>query len=329
MAPARNAEERGDMEYGFGIPTRGPTADPESILAIARHGEALGFDYIAIPDHIVVPTEIASTYPYSADGSWAGKAIGGCLEQLTLMAWIAQATSRAKLLTSVMVIPYRQHVQTAKMLASIDVLSGGRVVLGVGTGWMREEFEALAAPDFDARGRVTDEYLEAFRALWEQDAPAYDGAHARVANLVFEPKPVGRIPFWIGGESAPALRRTARLGDCWYPVGTNPRFPCNTLRRYAKRVDRLHELCREEGRDPATVELAYWANWAFDQPPLAMEAGERHLFTGDAAVIAADIGGLAEIGVTRTLFNFQQPTVSATLDDLSRFAEEIRPLVGA
>ncbi len=322
-------EEPDDMEYGFSVPTRGPTSDPESILAIARHGESLGFDYICIPDHIVVPTEVASTYPYSADGVWAGKAIGSCLEQITMMAWVAQATSRAKLLSSVMVIPHRQHVQTAKMLATIDVLSGGRVVLGVGTGWMREEFEALGAPDFDARGRVTDEYLGAFRALWEQDAPAYDGDFAPVGNLVFEPKPVGRIPFWIGGESAPALRRTARLGDCWYPVGSNPRFPCNTIARYAKRVERLHGLAEGIGRDPASIELAYWANWPFDRPPLEMEAGERHLFTGDADAIAGDIEALTEQGVTRTLFNFQPPTLQATLDQLSHFAEEIRPRVTA
>jgi probable F420-dependent oxidoreductase len=317
------------MEYGFSVPTRGPIADPDSILAIARHGEALGFDYIAIPDHIVVPTEVASTYPYSADGTWAGKAMGSCFEQLTLMAWVAQATSRAKLLTSVMVIPHRQHVQTAKMLATIDVLSGGRVVLGVGTGWMREEFEALSAPDFDARGQITDEYLEAFRALWEQDKPAYAGEFAPVANLTFEPKPVSRIPFWIGGESAPALRRAARHGDCWYPVGTNPRFPCNTIARYSRRVDRLRELAADIGRDPETIELAYWANWAFDKVPLPVEDGERHLFVGDAEAIASDVSALAEVGVTRTLFNFQRPTLQATLDDLSHFAEEIRPRVTA
>lgn len=315
------------MEYGFSVPTRGPVSDPASILAIAQHGEALGFDYIAIPDHMVVPTEVGSTYPYSADGTWAGKAIGSCLEQITLMAWVAQATNRAKLLTSVMVIPHRQHVQTAKMLATLDVLSGGRVVLGVGTGWMREEFEALSAPDFDARGRVTDEYLEAFRAMWEHELPTYAGEFASVANLIFEPKPVSRIPFWIGGESAPALRRTARYGDCWYPVGTNPRFPCNTVARYRARVERLHGMASELGRDPSTIELAYWANWAFDKAPLETDGDERHLFVGDANAIASDISALAEVGVTRTLFNFQRPTLQGTLDDLSHFAEEIRPRV--
>ena len=318
------------MEYGFSIPTRGPLADPDSILAIARHGEALGFEYIAIPDHIVVPREVASTYPYSSDGSWAGRAIGACLEQPTLMAWLAQATRSVKLLTSVMVVPYRAPVHTAKILATIDVLSGGRLVLGCGAGWMREEFEAIGAPDFDARGRVTDEYLMAFRALWEQEAPEFDGEFARVGNLVFQPKPAqARVPFWIGGESAAALRRTARLGDCWFPVGSNPRFPLNTLDRYEKRVARLHGLADEEGRDPATIELAYWANWLFTELPLALEAGERHLFTGEPAAIAEDISGLAALGVTRALFNFQHPTLEATLDEISRFAEQIRPRVGA
>ena len=134
------------MDYGFNIPNRGPLADPESIATIARRAEELGYAILAVPDHIVMPLAIDSRYPYSESGEFPGGPGTDCLEQLNLMAYLAGITSKVRLLSSVMVVPHRPPVMTAKMLATIDVLSGGRVTVGCGAGWMREEFDAIPEP---------------------------------------------------------------------------------------------------------------------------------------------------------------------------------------
>ena len=149
-------------------------------------GEAMGFDYATFSDHVVIPTAIAAEYPYSASGEFPSGTRGERHEQLTEIAWIAAKTTRLRLVTSVMVVPHRPAVLTAKILSTIDVLSGGRLTLGIGAGWMREEFEAIDAPDFDARGTVTDEYVRAFVELWTKDAPKFDGKHVRFSNIGFD-----------------------------------------------------------------------------------------------------------------------------------------------
>ena len=218
------------MEFGLAIPTRGPLADRASIEAIATRAEALGFSWLAVPDHLIVPRAIDSRYPYSDTGAFPGSESGECLEQFTLLAFLAAITTRARLLTSVTVVPHRGAIETAKLVSTIDNLSGGRFTFGVGAGWMEEEFKAIQAPPFAARGRVTDEIIEACRVLWRDDAPAHDGEFFRFSNVTFLPKPVQRpgVPVWVGGESNAALRRTVRLGDTWFPIHTNPRHPLNT-----------------------------------------------------------------------------------------------------
>ena len=215
------------MEFGFGVPTRGPQASPEALATLAQRGEALGYDIVSVSDHIVIPRRIASQYPYSESGTFGGGGDGACLEQLTLLAFLAGQTSRLRLLTSVMVVPHRSAVLAAKVLASIDVLSGGRVIVGCGVGWMREEFEAIGAPPYDHRGTVSDEYIQAFRELWTKDAPAFAGEYVSFSDISFAPKPVQSSgpPIWVGGESPAALRRAGRLGDAWYPIGSNPTYP--------------------------------------------------------------------------------------------------------
>ena len=162
------------MEYGFGVPTRGAQAAPENLTALARRGEELGFGIIGVSDHIVIPRTIGSRYPYSEFGEFVGDASGECLEQLTTLSFLAGQTSTARLLTSVMVLPHRGPVLAAKMLASLDVLSKGRLIVGCGVGWMREEFEAIGAPPYDERGDVGDEYIRAFKELWTSDDPTVD-----------------------------------------------------------------------------------------------------------------------------------------------------------
>src|SRR5262249_20783396 len=143
------------------------------------------------------------------------------LEPLAMMAYLARATSRIRLGTSVLVVPYRHPLLVAKMLATIDVLSKGRVILGAGVGWLREEFEAVGAPAFEARGTVTDEALGLMRAAWTTDPVSFHGRHYKVDEIHALPKPVqrGGIPVWIGGHTEAALQRTGRLGNGWHPIG--------------------------------------------------------------------------------------------------------------
>jgi alkanesulfonate monooxygenase SsuD/methylene tetrahydromethanopterin reductase-like flavin-dependent oxidoreductase (luciferase family) len=151
------------MRCGFYLPTRGPTATRDGILALAREGERLGLHSAMIADHIVLPVESQSTYPYTLDGKHPSA--GDALETFSILGVAAGATERLRLVTSVLVLPYRNPVLTAKMVASLDVLSGGRVTLGVGAGWPKEEFEALDSPAFTARGAVTDEWIMIFKQL--------------------------------------------------------------------------------------------------------------------------------------------------------------------
>jgi len=318
------------MDFGFSMPTRGPLANKRDLVEIARAGEALGFSYLAIPDHILVPRQIDSRYPYSQEGDWPGRVGGECLEQLTLMAWLAAATEKARLLTSVMVVPHRKPVHTAKILATIDVLSGGRVVLGCGTGWLREEFEAIGTEPFEARGQVTDEYIRVFKELWTSENPSFAGEYVSFKDISFEPKPVQRpLPIWIGGESGRALKRAASLGDGWYPIGANPRDPLNTVPRYAAALERLKRHAEEAGRDPAEIALAFWANWPGNAHPIEIEDGQRFIMTGSAEQIAQDIAGLGALGVEHVLFNFQRPSLPEMLEAMQQFIEDVRPKVPA
>src|ERR1700758_5831814 len=168
-----------EMQIGFNAPTAGPLSTADNLAKIVVGGEAMGFDYATFSDHVVIPRSIAAEYPYSASGEFPSGTRGERHEQLTEIAWIAAKTTRLRFVTSVMVVPHRPAVLTAKMLASIDLLSEGRLIIGVGAGWMREEFEALGAPPFAERGAVTDEYLAAFRELWTKDDPRFDGRYVR------------------------------------------------------------------------------------------------------------------------------------------------------
>ena len=318
------------MEYGFNVPNGGPLAVPEHIATLAQHGEKLDYRILAIPDHIVVPTGIDSTYPYSPDGRLTFPTLlaGECLEPLALMAYLAGVTTKMRLLTSVMVVPYRHPVLTAKLLSTIDLLSGGRAVVGVGAGWMAEEFPPVGAPPFEARGRATDEYLRIYKELWTADAPKYEGEFTSFDNILFQPKPVQKPhpPIWVGGESKPAKRRTVRYGDAWFPIGCNPRFPMDTLGRFAAGLDDLRAMAEAEGRDPASIDLAFWAVWyGASEEPIITDTGERMLLTGSADDVAGDIRAMRELGVRHLLLQVLGETLEQTLDTITGFAEEVRP----
>jgi len=308
------------MRYGFYLPTRGQTATPEALETLVARGEALGFSSVVIADHIVFPVTIRSKYPYTVSGAFPGQ--GDQLEQLSLMAFIAGKTRALRLISSVMILPHRNPVVTAKMLATIDVLSGGRVTVGVGVGWMREEFEALGAPDFDRRGAASDEYLRIFKALWTQDPASFHGEFYRFEAIRCLPHPVQKPhpPIWIGGHSKAALRRVARLGDGWHPVGANPAAPLRPPELRAL-LDELHRLTEAEGRDPSTLTISYTAP-IYDAGQGVDGGAERRPWSSQT--IADDIGVFAALGVSELIFDFRSESLAESLERMARFAPLIR-----
>ena len=245
------------------------------------------------------------------------------------MAHLAAITKKARILPSVMVVPYRDPILTAKLVSTIDVMSGGRVTLGCGAGWMEEEFIAVNAPPFKERGKVTDEYIMAFRELWSAENPKFKGEYTEFSEIFFAPKPVQtpHPPIWIGGESMPAIRRTARLGDAWYPIGCNPHHPLDTIKKFSARLDTLKAEAEKIDRDPATIDLAFWAVWFGGDTPTMLESGERMVLTGSAEHIAGDIKAFEALGVRHVLFNFLGATLEDSLANMEGFAADVMPLV--
>ena len=316
------------MQYGFSTPMRGQLANFDDISNLVVTGEKLGFSTVAVSDHIVVPTEIDSIYPYNESGE-LGWVSGEHLEQLTTVSAIAAITSKLRILTSVMVLPHRNLILTAKILATIDVLSGGRLTVGCGTGWMKEEFEAIGAPIFEERGEVSNEYIRIFKELWTNETPSFSGKYSEFSEITFLPKPVQNPhpPIWIGGESAPALRRTASIGDCWYPIGSNPRFPLDTPALLKKRLERLHKISEDIGRDPADIQLAFSVNWMTLNNEVQGNNGIRKSFTGNYEQIASDIINLKNLRVHYISLNFPGETTNQIIENMERFTTNVASLV--
>jgi alkanesulfonate monooxygenase SsuD/methylene tetrahydromethanopterin reductase-like flavin-dependent oxidoreductase (luciferase family) len=195
-------------------------------------------------------------------------------------------------------------------------------------GWLKEEFEALNLPPFPERGKVTDEYLRIFKTLWTDPEPRFEGKYARFDNVLFLPKPVQKPypPLWIGGESPAALRRVVALGDAWYPIGSNPEFPLNTVERYAQALQRLREEAARAQRDPASIDLTYWASWYKEGQTSKLEDGQRQVFTGSDADVAQDIVAFRALGVRHLLFSFARATLQESLAAMERFSAEVLPL---
>jgi probable F420-dependent oxidoreductase len=224
-----------------------------------------------------------------------------------------------------MVIPHRPAVLAAKQLATIDTLSGGRVILGIGAGWMKEEFEAIGAPPFAERGKVTDEYVAAFKELWTKDKPKFAGKYVAFDKITFAPKPAqkGGIPIWVGGESGPALRRTAKYGDAWYPIPNNPAFPMDSLKRLTSGIARLRQLTAEAGRDPKAVGVTVRFQRYGDGTPQKAGDGERRLFSGAPGDIVGDLKAMAALGVNAIDAGFGGSTVPEILAEMKKFKAEV------
>jgi len=314
------------MDFGIHIGPRGCMTTRANILALATRAEALGYDILGVADHVIAPVTTSVRYPYTEDGVWPGAPTGECMDTLAILAFLAACTERMKLLTSVIVVPHRPPVLTAKLFSTVDVLSEGRVIAGVGAGWMKEEFEALGTPPFAERGAVTDEYIRAWKTLWTEDRPAMAGKYANFDNVQFEPKPVSQPhpPIWVGGESARSLRRVAELGDGWYPVSNNHAVLLNTVDRLKAGIDRMHRAVEKVGRDPTSIDIAYvWflpPSWRARPGP---DGVGRQMFSGSPDDMLEDIAAMRAIGVKHCIFYLQRPTIEATLELQQKFAEEV------
>jgi probable F420-dependent oxidoreductase len=313
------------MQFGFNLPNSGALADPEIMTRIALEGEALGYDYLTVTDHVVLPDMAEPGYPYSESGAFYSTDSAHRHEMLTLTAYLAAVTKRLRLVMAVLVVPHRPAVLAAKQLATIDVLSGGRLTVGIGAGWLKAEFEAVVTTPFPERGAVTDEYVAAFKTLWTERKPAIAGKYVHYDRLLLQPKPMQKPhpPIWVGGESGPSLRRAARLGDAWYPIGTNNAHLLDSLPRYKAGVARLRQLTAQAGRDPDAVALTYRIKrYGRDIPDHASD-GERRLLSGSDADVIGDIHALEDTGVTAIDFDFERPQEAAVIAEMRAFRERV------
>jgi probable F420-dependent oxidoreductase len=294
------------MRAGIHVPQWGPEATRAGVLEIARSAEAAGLESIWVADHIVLPARTGSRYPYSRDGTTAFKPEDGFLDALTTLAVIAGATDRIRLGTSVLVLPMRQPLPVAKAVATLDVLSQGRLVLALGTGWLREEFDALGVP-FATRGERLAEMVAALRRLWADGRAAAEGEHVSFQEVVCEPRPVqpGGPPLWIGGTSEAALRRAAEYGDGWHAVGSRPE-------RLAEGRRRLAELARGYGRDPAALNFSTSAGLPSERG-LALER-----------LLALQAAGLDDV-----VLNLPGRTVGEMRAQIDRLAADLLPALAA
>jgi probable F420-dependent oxidoreductase len=265
------------MKFGLSLPHFGHVASPEAIRRVARGAEQLGYDGIWVSDHIVIPASAADRF-----GSMF-------YEPLTVLGFAAACTAKIRLGTTVIILPYRNPLVTAKVLTTLDVLSGGRVTAGMAVGWTEDEFKALGVP-FQERGALSDEYIAAFKALWTQDRPAFHGHYVHFDDIAFEPKPVQKphIPIWIGGNSKRAIRRAVALGDGWHPTRPLPED-------VKAGVAYLDEVCGQRGRDPRALTIAIREPLKFSDG--AEASGRRRPLLGGTQKIIDDIGHYRDAGV--------------------------------
>jgi probable F420-dependent oxidoreductase len=286
------------VKLGIHVPQWGPDATREGVLAVAQAAEAAGFDSVWVADHVVIPVTSGSTYPYHDGGTPFGPE-DGFLEAFTTLAMIAGATQRIRLGTSVLVLPMRDPVLTAKVAATLDALSGGRLVLGIGTGWWREEFDAVSAT-FEGRGARMDEQIELMRALWTGQPVAFHGSHYDLDPVCCRPVPgrAGGPPILVGGMSAVAVRRAARLGDGWHAVGASPE-------QIVAARQRLVELAEQAGRSAADI-------------PVSVSTGVSR----DPERTRARLTALAEAGVELAVLAVGANTTSAIVAEVEHIGKQ-------
>lgn len=275
-------------------------SDPTQFVEIARAAEAAGWNALALSDHVFFPEHLASPYPYVEDGKPFWEPSTPWPDPWVAIGAMAAVTTTLRFFTNVYVLPVRNPFVVAKAVGTAAVLSHNRLALGIGVGWMREEF-ALLEQNFSTRGRRTDEAVAVLRTLWRGGMVEFQGRHYRFDRLEMSPAPTAPIPIYVGGESEPALRRAARLGDGWISV-------LHSSAELKAFVDRLRALRAEYGRAAEPFEVIASANDVFDLD------GYRRL---------ADIGVTTVLTVPWVLYGGDPQRLDAKREGLERFAGEI------
>ena len=309
LPPTTSAREdiRG-MDFGVWIPNCRHLATPDIIRRTAVRAEQLGYDSVWVSDHVVVPEANVRNF---------GEAV---FDPLVTLGVIAGATSRVRLGTTVLIIPYRNPVVTAKAIASLDALSSGRIVVGVGAGWLPAESAVLGVP-FAERGAMTDEYLAAMQELWTKRSPTFSGKYTQFSGIFCEPKPAQtpHPPIWVGGHSRAALRRTAQVGAAWHPINRPP----DELRASFAELTRL---CQARGRaDVPTLTLRNDVRIlrAGERAPDSAHAGR--VVAGEPSAVVDQIAELRDCGVQHLVIEFLAPDGHELDAQMAMFAEHVRP----
>jgi probable F420-dependent oxidoreductase len=252
------------MKFGLAFASSIGT-DPESALEIARVAEEVGFESVWGGEHVIFPSTIESTYPYTADGKVPATPETSIPDPLIWLAYVAAAAPTLRLGTCILILPQRNPLVLAKELATLDHLTGGRVELGIGVGWMKEEFDALGVP-WERRGRRNDEYVEALRTIWSGSHVEYHGEFVDFEPLTCTPLPAqgADIPILVGGDSDVAIRRAARLADGYFPGEGVPE-------RLADLIVRVRAACEELDRDPDSIEINAMFGAQMADPPAGVE----------------------------------------------------------
>ena len=312
------------VTFGCSLPSRGPMAGPEALRSLAQRAEDLAFDSVWVSDHIILPRQVESFYPYSPDGIATFRPDQPYFDAISTLNFLAGCTQNLRLGTHVLILPYRNPVLTAKMLATLDVLSGGRVTLGVGVGWMEEEFLALGLDTFAQRGAVSNEYIRLFKELWTKEQPEFQGEYYRLSGAGFLPKPVQQPhpPIWIGGHTGPAIRRAAELGDGWMPIGLRPPATLEP-EELAGKIARLRTLTRRAGRPEDAVAVCFSTDVVFGATP----APSRRMMSGRPEQIAADLRQYQDLGVGNFIFSFPADSVEGQREAMEQFSREVMPLI--
>ncbi len=279
------------MKFGIGFANTMHFATGPGALELGRAAEAAGFESLWTVEHIFYPEGYESVYPYAPDGKMPGTGANPIPDPLVWLGYVAAATSEINLATGISLLPERHPITFAKEVATVDSLSGGRVILGIGIGWLREEFEALGV-SWPRRGPRTEEYAEVMRRLWADDAVDFDGEFVSFTGATSNPKPVnGRVPIHIGGHSTAAAKRAGRMGDGFWPAGGD----------LAELFDIARQSAADHGRDPEAIEFTGQHLGIFgDDPAAAVEEAESwgcdrlivpsFLFRKDASAQIAEFG---------------------------------------
>jgi probable F420-dependent oxidoreductase len=264
------------MKVGLAFANTGPFAEAEGLVTMAVAAEQAGVESVWTVEHVIWPSNYDSEYPYSPSGKMPGDKTSSIPDPLVWLSFVAAHTTKMQLGTGIVILPERNPLVFAKEVATLDRLSGGRMQLGIGVGWLEEEFDALGIP-WEKRGARTDEYVHAMRALWAGDDAGYDGEFVSFANVSSNPKPAdGTVPFVIGGHSAAAAKRAGRLGDGFFPGK-------GSVAELTEMIDIVRQTAAEHDRDADAIEIT---------------AAHVGLF-GDDPVGAAQ--ELRSIGVDRTI----------------------------